>query len=91
MFPEDKRPHEGNPAWILLAVVLFVVSLGLPSRPWGSVLQMLSAVLLAITCRLLGVLLLIYIVFLVEEGNPCQCHLALSSLSAQAAIGSARS
>ncbi|WP_148282987.1 hypothetical protein [Pseudogulbenkiania sp. NH8B] len=63
MFPEDKRPHEGNSAWILLAVVLFVVSLGLPGRSWGRMLQMLSAVLLAIVFPLLGVPLLIYIVF----------------------------
>lgn len=63
MSPEDKRPREGNPAWILLAAVLFAISLGLPGRPWRRVLQMLSAVLLAIVFPLLGVPLLIYIVF----------------------------
>ncbi|MDC7701640.1 hypothetical protein [Vogesella indigofera] len=64
MFPEGKQPREGDPGLILLAVVLFVVSLGLPGRSWGRVLQMLSAVLLAIAFPLLGVPLLIYIVFI---------------------------
>lgn len=64
MLPERKRPVEDDPRLTLLAVVLFIVSLGLPSRFWRRVLQMLSAVLLAIAFPLLGIPLLIYIVFI---------------------------
>lgn len=64
MRPAGKRSYEGELGLILLAVVLFIVSLGSPGRFWKSVLQMLSAVLLVIVCPLLGVPLLIYILFL---------------------------
>jgi hypothetical protein len=61
MFREQRQSREGDPGWTALAV-LFVVSLFVPGRFVSKWLQVLAAVLLAITCPLLGVPLLLYFV-----------------------------
>lgn len=62
MIRDQRQSREGDPGWTLLAAVLFIVSLAMPGRFMGKLLQVLAAVLLAITCPLLGVPLLIYFV-----------------------------
>ena len=62
MFREQRQSREGDPGWTALAVLLFVVSLLVPGSFVSKWLQLLAAVLLAITCPLLGVPLLLYFV-----------------------------
>lgn len=62
MFREQRQSREGDPGWTTLAVLLFVLSLFTPGRFVSKWLQVLAAVLLAITCPLLGVPLLLYFV-----------------------------
>ena len=62
MFPEPRQPRGGDPGSILMAAVLFIVSLAFPGRFLSKVLQMLAVILLVIACPLLGVPLLIYFV-----------------------------